>query len=152
RSTHRELDSFLHVARHRTCVLLQLRSPQEHTTRVRKLTAMPSRRHRRAKARIASIVRVAISLLVLGSFPHSPNPCGNNAQRLLLNKAVDTLPYEIRAFFDSNRADLLRHVTDPFDAIAKNQFERRNHYLALEKYGRFPFDQLPRDYKAALQK
>ena len=63
---------------------------------------------------------------------------GNNAQRLVLNKAIDTLPYEIRVFFDNNRADLLRHITDPFDAIAKNPNERHNHYLILEKYGRFP--------------
>jgi len=77
---------------------------------------------------------------------------GNNAQRLVLNKAIDTLPYEIRVFFDNNRADLLRHITDPFDAIAKNPNERHNHYLILEKYGRFPFDTLPRNYKAAVAK
>src|SRR5262249_33684914 len=62
------------------------------------------------------------------------------------------LPADVRAFFDANRADLVRHVTDPFDAIAKNPNERRNHYLTLEKYGRFPFESLPRDYKAAVQK
>lgn len=77
---------------------------------------------------------------------------GNNGQRLVLNKAIDTLPYEVRAFFDANRTDLSRHVTDPFDAIAKNPNERHNHYLALEKYGRFPFESLPRDYRAALNK
>ena len=83
------------------------------------------------------------------------SPCrawGNNGQRLVLNKAVDTLPADVRGFFDASRTDLVRHVTDPFDAIVKNPNERRNHYLAFDKYGRFPFALLPRDYKAAVAK
>src|SRR5215469_10239862 len=104
------------------------------------------------------VIRLAMRSCVLAFLLlvalHSPasRAWGNNAQRLVLNKAIDTLPNDIRAFFDNNRADLIRHVTDPFDAIAKNPNERRNHYLALEKYGRFPFDLLPRDYKAAVSK
>ena len=31
---------------------------------------------------------------------------GNNAQRLIVNHAVDTLPYELRPFFESNRSYL----------------------------------------------
>jgi hypothetical protein len=46
----------------------------------------------------------------------------------------------------------MQHVTDPLDAIAKAPAERRNHFIALDKYGRFPFDALPRNYKAALTK
>ncbi len=77
---------------------------------------------------------------------------GDSTQKLVINKAIDTLPGELRGFFDSNRAFLLRHVTDPFDAIAKNPAERHNHYINLDKYGRFPFAALPRDYQAALNK
>jgi len=122
-------------------------------------------RHRRARSSVgaqhccASAARayqprtVRFVFLLLAVFlPNSAYAWGHNAQRLVLNKAIDTLPYEIRSFFDSNRIDLIRHVTDPFDAIAKAPSERRNHYLALEKYGRFPFDQLPRSYKAAVSK
>src|SRR5579884_2651929 len=45
---------------------------------------------------------------------------GDSTQKLVINKAIDTLPGELRGFFDSNRAFLLRHVTDPFDAISIN--------------------------------
>jgi hypothetical protein len=93
-----------------------------------------------------------LALPIFLSFCASPcRAWGNNGQRLVLNKAVDTLPADVRGFFDANRSDLLRHVTDPFDAIVRNPNERRNHYLALDKYGRFPFA-LPRDYKAAVAK
>ena len=95
---------------------------------------------------------IAAACMLATMLPGDAHAWGNNAQRLVLNKAIDTLPYEIRGFFDNNRTDLLRHVTDPVDAIAKSPNERRNHFLILEKYGRFPFENLPRDYKAAVQK
>jgi len=115
-------------------------------------------RRTRGKSSFAGIPPLPLSSLLfwaaLVSFllPPGARAWGNNAQRLVLNKAIDTLPVELRAFFDSNRNDLIRHVSDPFDAIAKNPNERRNHYLILEKYGRFPFDGLPRDYRAAVSK
>src|SRR5215470_11702588 len=77
---------------------------------------------------------------------------GNNANRLVVNRAIDTLPQEIRGFFDANRAILLQHVNDPFASSAKTPAERRNQFLYLEKYGRFPFEILPRSYKAAVAK
>jgi hypothetical protein len=110
--------------------------------------------HRNARAPklgLSAKLIAAACLLVLFS-PAPVGAWGNNAQRLVLNKAIETLPADVRGFFDSNRSDLVRHVTDPFDAIARNPSERHNHYLALEKYGRFPFESLPRDYKAAVTK
>jgi hypothetical protein len=77
---------------------------------------------------------------------------GRNGNKLVVNKAIDTLPADIREFFESNRALLSQHVTDPLDSIAKTASERHNHFLYLDKYGRFPYDGLPRNYKAAVTK
>ena len=79
---------------------------------------------------------------------------GNSANRLVVNRAVDALPQDIRPFFDANRSILLQHVNDPFGTPDKllTPAERRNQYLFLDKYGRFPFEQLPRSYKAAVAK
>ena len=85
----------------------------------------------------------------------APSQCmawGRNGERLVVNKAIDTLPADIRPFFEANRALLSQHVTDPLDAIAKTPAERHNHFIALDKYGRFPFEPLPRDYKGAVTK
>src|SRR5690242_936729 len=76
---------------------------------------------------------------------------GANADKLIVNRAVETLPPEMRGFFEANRAFLLQHVTDPSTG-AKNTEERCNQFLYLDKYGRFPFDALPRDYKKAVAK
>jgi hypothetical protein len=89
---------------------------------------------------------------VLAIFPRGAQAWGRNAQRLIVNKAIDTLPVDIRSFFETNRGLLAQHVTDPLDSLAKSPAERRNRFIALDKYGRFPFEALPRSYKAAVAK
>jgi hypothetical protein len=84
--------------------------------------------------------------------PQDSRAWGRSGHRLVVNKAIDTLPADLRSYFEANRALLLQHVTDPLDAIPKTPAERHNHFLALEKYGRFPFETLPRVYKGALTK
>ncbi|PYU68005.1 MAG: hypothetical protein DMG49_17215 [Acidobacteria bacterium] len=86
------------------------------------------------------------------SLPGHTFAWGKNGHRLVVNKAIDTLPQDIRPFFESNLPLLSQHVTDPLDAIAKSPAERHNHFILLDKYGRFPFEALPRNYKAAVTK
>ena len=70
---------------------------------------------------------------------------GANAQRLIANRAIDTLPPEMQSFFDGNREFILRHVTDPLGWLDKTPAaERPNQILFLDRYGKFPFDDLPR--------
>jgi hypothetical protein len=96
---------------------------------------------------------VAFTFLMLCCFfPQNSRAWGKNGHRLVVNKAIDTLPQDIRPFFETNLGLLSQHVTDPLDAIAKTPAERHNHYILLDKYGRFPFEALPRDYKAAVTK
>ena len=45
---------------------------------------------------------------------------GASAQRMIVGKAVDTLPPDLRPFFDDNRPYLALHVADPLDAEAKD--------------------------------
>jgi hypothetical protein len=99
------------------------------------------------RAVILFCVVAALALTPLRAFAW-----GANAQKIVVNKAVDTLPPEVRAFFDANRAFLVQHVTDPLDAEAKTPSEKHNHFIYLDKYGRFPFTTLPRVYKAAVGK
>jgi len=74
------------------------------------------------------------------------------ANRLIVNKAVDTLPDEMRPFFEANRNYFVQHVDDPLIQLAKNPMEKRNQFIRLDHYGQFPFATLPRDYKAAVSK
>jgi hypothetical protein len=97
--------------------------------------------------------RVLVVLLTAALlFPHRTVAWGRGAHKLVVNQAIDTLPADIRAFFDANRNFLLQHVNDSIDAVAKTPSEKRNDHLYLDKYGRFPFEALPRNYKAAVEK
>jgi hypothetical protein len=97
-------------------------------------------------------IRVLVFLVVAFSFPQHSRAWGKGGHKLIVNKAIETLPQGVREFFDANRGFLLQHVTDPLEAIAKTPAERHNHFIALDKYGRFPFEALPREYKAAVTK
>jgi hypothetical protein len=102
-----------------------------------------------------SLRRVSRWLAVVGMFallPQYAGAWGANGHKLIVNQAIDTLPADIRFFFEGNRSILLQHVTDPLEAIEKTPSERHHHFLFLDKYGRFPFDSLPRNYKAAVAK
>ena len=97
-------------------------------------------------------IALLVAAVVLVVFPPCAEAWGRNAHRLIINKAVDTLPSDVHYFFEASRGSLLQHVTDPLDALAKNSAEKRNDFIALDKYGRFPFVALPRSYKSAVTK
>jgi hypothetical protein len=81
---------------------------------------------------------------------------GENADRLVANKAVDTLPEEMQPFFEANRQFLVQHVTDTQEAVPKSvipfEHPRPPDFVELDHYGPFPFSALPRDYKNASSK
>ncbi|HYA26273.1 MAG TPA: hypothetical protein VEF05_19080 [Terriglobales bacterium] len=96
---------------------------------------------------------VLAAILLAGALiPGRACAWGNNAQRLIVNHAVDTLPYELRPFFEVNRNYLIQHVNDPLNMLDKHPNERQNHFIELDRYGKFPFEALPRNYRAALAK
>jgi hypothetical protein len=108
-------------------------------------------RQRLSKVKLAH--KSLLFLAVIGlCFPSSAWPWGNNAQRLIVNHAVDTLPSDLRPFFENNRNFLVQHVNDPMNQLDKHPNERQSHFIELDKYGKFPFEALPRNYKAALSK
>jgi len=102
-----------------------------------------------------SFLFVALSLAAVSLF-FGPAPVfawGANGQRLITNRAVDTLPPDVQPYFDANRQFILQHVTDTLEFLDKTPAtEKPNHILYLDHYGKFPFEALPRDYQAALAK
>lgn len=110
---------------------------------------MPQGRLPRAKSLSLGLLVCAFCLAL---FPGQSWAWGQNANKLVVNRAIETLPPDIRYFFENNRDFLLQHANDPLDTLQKNPLEKRNQFLYLDRYGRFPFDEIPRNYKAALAK
>jgi len=104
-----------------------------------------------SRFRSPGVLLFAAVLLAL-FLPSQSRAWGDNANKLIVNRAIETLPQDVRPFFESSRGFLLQHVNDPLASAVKTPTERRTQYLVLEKYGRFPFEALPREYKAAVLK
>jgi len=98
---------------------------------------------------ISAFVLIAAGLLA-GASPALA--WGANGHRLISNKAVDTLPPELRGFFEANRNFIVLRSITPLELLSKDPQERRNQFIYLDRYGTFPYDNLPRDYRAAVRK
>jgi hypothetical protein len=77
---------------------------------------------------------------------------GPTAHRTVNSLAVDTLPPGMRYFFEANRQFLAEHAGDPDQWMLKDPYERKRHYLYLDKYGTFPYLGLPHGFKPATEK
>ncbi len=76
---------------------------------------------------------------------------GPTAHRLTNSWAVETLPPEIRGFFEANRQFLIDHANDPDAWMERDRLERRQHYIYLDKYGLFPYLTLPHSFERAVE-
>ncbi|MGH9397413.1 MAG: hypothetical protein ACRD18_11260, partial [Terriglobia bacterium] len=76
---------------------------------------------------------------------------GPNTHLLVTKWAMQTLPPPLQGYFEAYQQDILGHVNDPDQWVAKDRFERARHYIYLDDYGRFPYLKLPHSYKAAVQ-
>jgi hypothetical protein len=106
------------------------------------------RRSMKRSLRAAPVLLVAILFLALPS----SFGWGDNAERMIVDKAVDTLPDQMLPFFQANRAYLTQHVTDPLDSEARVPAEQHKGFIQLDRYGAYPYAALPRTYTAAVAK
>jgi len=77
---------------------------------------------------------------------------GGAAHRLADDWAIGTLPPGLGHYFQSNRTFILDHANDPEKWMKKDRYERMRHYIFLNKYGMFPYLELPHSYKVAVNK
>ena len=74
--------------------------------------------------------------------------------RLIMARAIDLLPPELKPFFLKHRDEIVVRVVDPDTWRIAGWPENAHHFVdfGVPEYGKYPFNELPRDYDAALQK
>jgi len=82
---------------------------------------------------------------------HPVEAWGPTGHDIVNTWAIQTLPSEMRSFFEANRQFLLEHANDPDVWMTKDRYERKHHYIYLDKYGIFPFLGLPHSFKQAVE-
>ena len=101
---------------------------------------------RKGSSAAVVVAGVLVGWLLTGSVAVAWGP---TAHRTVNRWAVDTMRPEVRAFFVANRQYLIDHADEPIEWMKKDRYEPRRHFIYLDKYGIFPFLQLPHDYQAA---
>jgi len=102
---------------------------------------------RRGASAIVGLAGVVFGWLLTGSVALAWGP---TAHQVVNRWAVETVGPEIRGFFEANRQFLIDHANDPREWMQKDRYERRRHYVYLDKYGIFPFLELPHAYQLAV--
>ena len=101
-------------------------------------------------------MRIATALLVLAvAFPVSVSAWGFEAHKLIADRMIAMLPAELRPLFEKRRAFIVERAIDPdLWRTVGWEDEPPNHFVDIdhEAFGPYPFDGLPRDYSAAVQK
>lgn len=98
------------------------------------------------------VAPLALAALLAAAGPASA--WGFAGHRLIMQRAIELLPPELKPFFERHRDEILVRVTDPDTWRTVGWKDDPNHFLdfGVPEYGKDPFAELPRDYGAALEK
>ena len=102
---------------------------------------------RKGSAATVVVAGVLLGWLLTGSVAFAWGPA---AHRAVNRWAVDTMRSEVRGFFEANRQYLIDHAEEPSEWMKKDRYELKRHFIYLDKYGIFPFLDLPHGYQAAV--
>jgi hypothetical protein len=104
----------------------------------------------RGCARVLAVFFVLAGVVLMTAPP--AYAWGRQAHQLADDWAIGTLPPNLRNYYQSNRGFILNHANDPEEWMKKDRYEQMRHYIYLNKYGIFPYLELPHTYKVAVQK
>jgi hypothetical protein len=92
-------------------------------------------------------MRRLTGLVLAVTLAAAPSPAaawGFAGHKYIMGQAIPLLPAEIRPFFLANRDSIVEHAIDPdLWRTAGWLEEDRRHFLDMDAYGPFPFDDLP---------
>jgi hypothetical protein len=99
-------------------------------------------------------LRIAAALLVAASIPSTAFAWGFAGHRLIMRRAIELLPPELKPFYEHYRDEIVVRAVDPDVWRNVGWEEDPNHFLdfGAKEYGAYPFADLPRDFDAAVEK
>ena len=97
---------------------------------------------------------VATLVVVSALVPASAFAWGFTGHRLIMRRAIELLPSELKPFFTEHRDEIVARSIDPDLWRNVGWEDDPNHFLdfGAREFGEFPFSALPREYGAALEK
>jgi len=99
-------------------------------------------------------LRIGAVIIALALTPSSAFAWGFAGHRLIMQRAIELLPPELKPFFEHYRDEIVVRAVDPDVWRNVGWEDDPNHFLdyGAKEYGAFPFKDLPRDLDAAIEK
>jgi hypothetical protein len=96
----------------------------------------------------------AVTFAMLAGSPGSALAWGFAGHKLIMRRAIEILPPELKPFFEKYKDEIVVRVTDPDLWRNVGWEDDPNHFVdfGVKEYGAYPFEALPREYDAALEK
>jgi hypothetical protein len=97
---------------------------------------------------------VAIALVLASLLPAPAAAWGFAGHKLIMRRAIELLPPELKPFFEHYRDEVVLRVVDPDLWRNAGWEDDPNHFVdfGMKELGDYPFTALPREYGAALEK
>jgi hypothetical protein len=103
-----------------------------------------------AKLKYIFVLVLFQNLLWAGNDPTLP--WGFFGHKRINRMAIFTLPPEMMVFYKKNIEFITEHAVDPDKRRYASKHEAPRHFMDLDRYGKAPFDNLPRNWTDALSK
>lgn len=86
--------------------------------------------------------------------PAPASAWGFAAHQLIMRRAIEVLPPELKPFFEHHRDEIVFRIKDPDLWRTAGWDDDPNHFVdfGMKELGAYPFTELPREYGAALEK
>ena len=97
-----------------------------------------------------SMAAILLAAIFLAFRPSPPPAWGFFGHRKINHQAVFTLPPELIIFYKKHIDYITEHAVDPDKRRYATAFEAPRHFLDLDRYGKAPFANLPRNWTDAL--
>ena len=93
-----------------------------------------------------------VTLLALLSMSFINTTWGFYGHRLINKMAIYSLPSEMFGFFKTNSSYISEHAIDPDKRRYATPFEAVRHYIDIDHWGEYPYENVPRKWTDALMK
>ncbi len=99
-----------------------------------------------------SLIAVILFLVFL-LIPLRPSlPWGYRSHEEIHRRAIKTLPPDVRPFFEFHAQELIERSVEADKRRFADRTESFTHYINIDAYGVYPFNDLPRSYSGAVKK
>ncbi len=99
-----------------------------------------------------NIILIILSIFFLTSAHNDSEEWGFFGHRKINRLAIFTCPPPLISFYKKNIEYITEHAVDPDKRRHASKFEAIRHYIDIDHWGEFPYDNVPRNYEECILK